>query len=182
MNELEVINKSGIGIFLGDRLEEVLLPQRYVPSNVELGDKLEVFVYLDNENRPVATTQKPHATVGHFAFLNAKEVNEHGAFLDWGIDKDLFVPYSEQRVEMEIGKDYLVFLFIDVKSGRIAASSKWRQFIEEDLEDIEAGDEVELIIAEKTDLGYRAIVNDKYEGLLYKNEVFDELFEGDKMW
>lgn len=178
-NELEVLKDSAIGFFLGEEGEEILLPRRYVPAGVKVGDALSVFVYLDNENRPVATTSKPYATVGQFGFLKAKEVNTHGAFLDWGIDKDIFVPYSEQRVEMEAGKQYLVFLYIDVRSGRIAASSKWKQFIDNDLSELENGDEVELIIAEKSDLGYKAVVNHKYEGLLYHNEIFDSIHTGD---
>ena len=178
-NNLEVVKKASIGYFLNDGNEDVLLPQRYAPDNIRIGDKMEVFVYLDNENRPVATTLNPLATVGEFAFLKVLEVNEHGAFLDWGIDKDIFSPYSEQRVEMKEGREYLVYIFVDEKSGRIAASSKWKQFMDETVE-LEVGEEVELIIAEKTDLGYNAIINNTNEGLIYKNEVFEELLPGEK--
>ena len=178
-NELVVKSKSKIGLYLGDGGEDVLLPIRYAPENISVGDRLDVFVYLDNENRPIATTMKPLALVGEFAFLTVKEMNEFGAFLDWGIDKDLFVPYSEQRIEMKRGNQYLVFVFIDERSGRIAATSKWKQHINEDNSDLKEGDEVELIIADKTDLGYKAIINQKHEGLLYQNEIFEPLQSGE---
>jgi predicted RNA-binding protein (virulence factor B family) len=178
-NELEVLKKTKIGLYLGDGNDEILLPQRYVDPNSEVGDTLKVFIHLDNENRPVATTETPYAVVGEFAYLRAKDVNEHGAFLDWGISKDVFVPYSEQRSEMKAGNEYLVYIFIDDRSGRIAATSKWKPFLETEISDIENGEEVELIIAEQTDLGYKAIINHKYEGLLYKNEVFENLQPGE---
>jgi len=178
-NELEILRKSKIGLHLGDSTGEVLLPIRYVPEDAVEGDTIRVFVYFDNENRPIATTQKPLALVGEFASLTVKEMNEHGAFLDWGIDKDLFVPYSEQRAEMVTGNQYLVFVYIDERSGRIAASSKWKQFIDQDISDLAEGDEVELIIADKSDLGYKAIINQRYEGLLYQSEIFEALQSGD---
>lgn len=179
-NELEVKSKSSVGIYLTDDGDDVLLPSKYVPDGVEAGDLLKVFVYLDNENRPVATTLNPLAEVDDFAFLTVKEVNEHGAFLDWGIAKDIFVSYAEQRGQMEAGKKYLVFIFIDEVSGRIAATSKWLKHLDNDFSDLSNGDEVELLIAEKTDLGFKAIINNNHEGLLYQNEIFDELNPGDR--
>ena len=179
-NELEVKSKSSVGIYLTDDGDDVLLPSKYVPDGVEAGDMLKVFVYLDNENRPVATTLNPLAEVDDFAFLTVKEVNEHGAFLDWGIAKDIFVSYAEQRGQMEAGKKYLVFIFIDEVSGRIAATSKWLKHLDNDFSDLSNGDEVELLIAEKTDLGFKAIINNNHEGLLYQNEIFDELNPGDR--
>jgi len=178
-NELVVKSKSSIGLYLHDGHESVLLPARYVPENVHEGDVMKVFVYLDNENRPVATTLKPHAELNDFAFLTVKDVNQHGAFLDWGIAKDIFVAYQEQRTEMEIGKKYLVYLFMDDFSERIAATSKWGKHIDKDTDDFSEGDEVNLLIAEKTDVGYKAIINNKYEGLLYHNEIFQPVKEGD---
>jgi uncharacterized protein len=179
-NELKVTRSSSVGLFLSDGTDDVLLPQRYVPEGTQEGDTLNVFVYLDNESRPVATTLKPYATVNQFAYLQVKQVNEHGAFLDWGIDKDLFVPYSEQRIDMQKDKNYLVYVFIDEKSGRIAGSARWRQFVSDDVDELDGGEEVEVIIAEKTDLGYRAIINNKFEGMIFKNEVFEELNVGDE--
>ena len=157
-----------------------MLPVKYVPHGTEVGDTLDVFVYLDNENRPVATTLKPFATVGDFVFLTVKDVNDHGAFMDWGIAKDVFVSYAEQRGEMVAGSKYLVHLFIDDVSGRIAASTKWSKYLDDDTSELEPGEEVELLIAEKTEMGYKAIINNRYEGLIYKNEVFEEMNIGDK--
>lgn len=179
-NELDVSKKTEIGVFLTDGRQEVLLPTRFVPQNIDTGDTLEVFVYLDNENRPVATTLKPFATVDEFAFLKVKEVNQHGAFLDWGISKDIFVPYGEQRDQMEAGKSYVVYILIDDHSGRIAATSRWMKYLDKDTSDLQNGDEVELLVAEITELGYRVIIDHQFEGLIYKNEVFEQLNPGDR--
>jgi predicted RNA-binding protein (virulence factor B family) len=178
-NELIVKSKAAIGLYLHDGHESVLLPARYVPQDVHVGDVMNVFVYLDNENRPVATTLKPYAELNEFAFLTVKDVNQHGAFLDWGIAKDIFVAFQEQRTEMEIGKKYLVYLFMDDFSDRIAATAKWSKHIDKDTDDFSEGDEVNLLIAEKTDVGYKAIINNTHEGLLYHNEIFQPLNPGD---
>lgn len=178
-NTLEVVKYTPIGFYLGDGSEEILLPKRYVPEKAKIGDKLKVFVYLDSENRPIATTLNPFATVDEFAFLRVKEINQHGAFFDWGIDKDVFAPYSEQTEELEQGNKYLVFIYIDERSGRIAASLKWNQFIDDDTNELTGGAEVRLLIAQSTELGYKAIVNNQYEGLLYSNEIFELLNIGD---
>ncbi|CAN5595273.1 S1-like domain-containing RNA-binding protein [soil metagenome] len=178
-NELIVKSKAGIGLYLHDGDESVLLPARYVPEGAQPGDVLNVFVYLDNENRPVATTLKPNAQLGEFAFLTVKDVTGHGAFLDWGIAKDIFVAYQEQRTEMQIGKKYLVHLFMDDFSGRIAATSKWSKYIDKITDDLNEGDEVQLLIAEETDAGFKAIIDNRYEGLIYRNEIFQPLQEGD---
>lgn len=178
-NELVVLKNTSIGFYLGDETEEVLLPKRYVPEGKTIGDKLKVFVYLDNEYRPVATTLIPFATVGEFAFLRVKEINKHGAFFDWGIDRDVFVPYSEQTGELQAGNKCLVYVFIDELSGRIAASLKWNQFIEHDTDDLTDGTEVQLLIAQQTEFGFKAIINNQYEGLLYRNEIFQTLQTGD---
>jgi predicted RNA-binding protein (virulence factor B family) len=178
-NELAVLKSTPIGLFLGDRSEEILLPKRYAPEKINIGDKLKVFIFLDHENRSIATTKIPYATVDEFAFLTVKEVNEHGAFLDWGIDKDLFIPYSEQTVEPQIGKKYLVFIYIDDRSGRITASMKWDQFTDDQTEDLIPGSEVQLLIAQQTEIGFKAIINNRNEGLLYKNELFQPVHAGD---
>ena len=177
-NELKVKSKAAIGLYLTDGTDDVLLPVKYVKEGTGVGDTLDVFVYLDNENRPIATTLKPYACVYDFVFLTVKDVNEHGAFLDWGIAKDIFVSYEEQRSEMEKGKKYLVYIFIDEFSGRIAGTTKWNRCIDQDTSKLK-GDEVQLLIAEETDLGFKAIVDNLYEGLLFRNEVFEKLQPGD---
>lgn len=179
-NELVVKSKSAIGLYLHDGDESVLLPNRYVAEGIHTGDVMNVFVYLDNENRPVATTLKPHAVLGDFAFLTVKDVTDHGAFLDWGIAKDIFVAHQEQRTEMQPGKKYLVYLFIDEYSGRIAATAKWGKYIDKHTDDLEEGAEVDLLIAEETDAGFKAIIDNKHEGLIYRNEIFQPLKEGDR--
>jgi len=161
----------------GDDME-ILLPLKYIPEGIQLDDFIDVFVYNDNENRPVATTLRPHAQVGEFGYMTVRQTNEFGAFLDWGIAKDLFVPFREQRAPMQEGKSYLVYVYIDDTTGRIAASSKYAKFIDKDLSTLSVGQEVELMISERTDLGYKAIINQKQLGLLYKNELFENLYIG----
>jgi len=177
-NELPVFSKTDIGLYLGDGQDNVLLPKRYMPPEAAIGDTLEVFVYLDNEDRPVATTLKPYALLDEFAFLKVKEVNQFGAFLDWGVSKDLFVPYAEQRTPLEIGEQVIIYVFKDEFSGRIAATTKWNKFLE-DTSDLKVSEEVQLLIAEKTDLGYRAIINNTMEGILFHNEIFEEINPGE---
>lgn len=178
-NELQVVRKIAIGLNLTDGTEEILLPSKFAPDNARVGDSIEVFVFNDNENRPIATTEKPHAVVGDFACLTVLEVNEYGAFLDWGISKDVFVPFREQRVPMKVGNDYIVYIHMDEETNRIVASSKWSKFLDTDI-DVRIEDAVQLLIAEQTDLGFKAIINNKYLGLLYKNEIFEPLRTGDK--
>src|SRR4051812_6807551 len=176
-NILNVKSDTSVGVYLTDGDADVLLPKRYINENLENGDEVKVFVYLDNEGRPVATTEKPFAEINEFAYLKVKEVNEHGAFLDWGISKDLFVAYSEQRSRMASGEKFVVYIFEDDRSGRIAATEKWSRFLQPP-DDLEEGDEVQLLIAERTNLGWRAIINNSYEGLLYENEVFSDVKPG----
>jgi len=179
-NKLRVKSTSTIGMYLNDGETDILLPGKYVPEGTSTGDLLDVFVYLDNENRPIATTLKPFACVGDFAFLKVKDVNAHGAFLDWGIAKDVFVPYAEQRTGMVKGEKYLVYLLIDKVSERISATSKWAKHIAKD-PNYEEGDEVQLLIAEKTELGFKAIIDNRYEGLVFANEVFSPLEPGNSV-
>lgn len=167
-----------IGLYLTDGESDVLLPKKYVKGNPKVDDVITVFVYLDNDNRAIATTLQPFASVGDFVFLTVKDVNTHGAFMDWGIAKDIFVPYAEQREDMEIGKQYLVHLFIDDHSERITATTKWGSYIEKE-HDLEVDDEVQILIAEKTDLGYKVIIENKFEGLIFNNEIFGDVRPGD---
>jgi predicted RNA-binding protein (virulence factor B family) len=180
-NYLEVKSKAAIGLYLTDGHDDVLLPKKYVPEDLNEGDEIEVFVYLDNENRPIATTLEPYACVDDFAFLTVKDVNESGAFLDWGISKDIFVSYAEQRGKLSTGEQCIVYIFIDDVSGRIAATTKWNKYVDSDTSGLEVGDEVELMIADRTELGVKAIIENQYEGLIYANEIFGELKTGDRM-
>ncbi len=178
--ELDVIKATDFGFYLdAEELGEVLLPIKYAPTDLKVGDYLEVFLYLDSEGRPVATTQKPKARVGEFAYLKVVANTEVGAFLDWGLDKDLLVPFSEQHRPMEVGHAYLVHVYINDADGRIVASSKIDKFLDDEKpHDFKPQQAVDLIIANTTDLGYKAIVNHSHWGVLYKNEVHQRLSFG----
>jgi hypothetical protein len=141
----------------------------------------DVFVYTDSEDRLVATTEKPFAMVGEFAYLKAVATSKFGAFLDWGLPKDLLVPFREQKADMVEGRSYLVFLFVDLLTKRIAASAKLDKFLDNTPPEYEPGDEVQLMIAEETDLGYKAIVNNEHWGMLYKNQIYQPLSQGQKI-
>lgn len=178
-NELRFIKKTDAGLILTDGEKEVLLPYIHAPEGVQAGDNLHVFVYIHSDGRLMATTETPLATVGEFALLTVVDQNEQGVFMDMGIGKDVFVPEREQKRPMQIGKKYVVYLYTDEKNDRITASSKLADFIDQDEHDLEEGDEVTLMITEESDLGYSAIINQKYMGLLYHNEVFEDLHPGD---
>ncbi len=182
INELEVVKTVDFGVYLdGGSHGEILLPKRYVPENSQPGDRLEVFIYLDSEDRLVATTEQPLAMVGEFALLKVIEIASVGAFLDWGLPKDLLVPFREQQVKMEKGKSYLVYVYLDHESQRIVATSKLDKCLGNIPADYETGEEVDLIIADKTVLGYKAIVDNSHWGILYYNEVFQPLRLGEKL-
>lgn len=182
LNHLEVLKELDFGIYLdGGDLGEILMPKRYVPEGTMLGDFLETFIYLDSEDRLIATTEKPLAQVEEFALLEVVSVTPVGAFLNWGLPKDLFVPFREQRKPMEVGKKYLVYVYLDIDSKRIAASSKIENYLDNIPVDYDENEEVDLIIVNETDLGYNAIIDYSHLGVLYKNEVFQELNPGDKV-
>ncbi len=178
---LTVVKILEFGAYLdAAELGEVLLPRRYLPSGLAVGDELEVFLYLDSDNLPVATTQRARAEVGEFAYLQVAALTDVGAFLDWGLDKDLLVPFAEQHRPMEQGRSYLVYLYLDAK-GRITASSKVDKFLQDNGANcFRARQKVELIIANSTDLGYKVIVNHSHWGVLYKDEVFERLSFGQR--
>ena len=157
------------------------MPIRYVPANCKVGDYVDVFLYLDSEDRPIATTEKPYAQVGEFAMLRVKSVNKIGTFLDWGIMKDLLVPFREQKVTMLEGRSYLVYIYVDEESKRIVASAKLNKFLDKSLPEYTVGQAVELVIESETDLGYKAIINNQHWGILYENEVFEQLAKGLKI-
>ncbi|MFV0376575.1 MAG: S1 RNA-binding domain-containing protein [Mangrovibacterium sp.] len=182
LNELEVVKTVDFGVYLdGGPHGEILMPKRYVPENCQVGDKLEVFIYLDSEDRLVATSDKPLVMAGEFALLKVVSVAKVGAFLDWGLPKDLLVPFREQQLPMEEGRSYLVFVYVDDETNRIVGSSKLDKFVDNLPVDYEAGEEVDLLIAGKTDLGYKAIIDNSHWGLLFKNEVFQPLKTGDRL-
>ncbi len=177
---LDVVKEVDFGLYLdGGPFGELLLPAKYVPEGTVPGDEIEVFIYADSEDRLIATTQTPKAIVGSFAYMEVRQVNEYGAFLDWGIDgKDLMVPFREQRERMEVGKSYLVRVYLDERTDRIVASSKLNKFVESKGGDYSPNQEVQIIVGDATDLGYRVIVDDLYWGVLYKNEIFQALKPG----
>ncbi len=184
MNLLKVVKAVDFGVYLdgGEQAGEILLPTRYVPEGCQPGDELNVFLYLDQEERLIATTLVPKAKVGDFAYLKVTWINQYGAFLDWGLMKDLFVPFREQKMRMQQDNSYIVYVHIDEESYRIVGSAKIDKFIKQPLANTySTGDEVNLLIAQKTDLGFKAIVDNQFMGLLYDNEVFRPLHTGDKL-
>lgn len=176
---LRVVKDTEFGVFLdAENLDEILLPSKHTPDNLSIDDTVEVFLYLDSEDRPVATTQTPKAEVGEFAYLEVKDNTQIGAFLDWGLDKDVLVPFAEQHRPMSVGSSYIVFLYLD-KQDRIAATSKIEKIVlEDDQHDLRPQEKVNLIIANSTELGFKAIVNHSHWGLLYKDEVDQRLSFG----
>ncbi len=176
-NTLRVVKEVDFGIYLdgGEEFGEILMPTRYVPEGTEVDSEIEVFIYNDSEDRLIATTEHPYAEVGEFKFLKVKAVNQTGAFLDWGLMKDLLVPFREQRSKMIEGGTYLVYVYLDDESNRIAASAKLNKYLDNVMPAYDEGDEVSLLIAEKTDLGYKAIIKNTHWGMIYENEVFTPL-------
>ena len=177
--ELEVVKAVEFGFYLdAENLGEVLLPNKSAPSETAVGDLVEVFLYLDSEGRPIATNQEPRAIAGEFAYLKVVDVSKVGAFLDWGLDKDLLVPFAEQHRSMEVGHRYLVYVYVGI-DGRIIASSKIDKFLDDErAHDFKPQQKVDLIIANSTDLGYKAIINHSHWGVLYKNDVHQRLSFG----
>lgn len=178
-NTLEVVKQVDFGMYLdGDEEGEVLLPNRYVPDDCQIGDWLRVFLYLDIDERLIATTLTPLVQVGEFACLEVAWVNEFGAFLNWGLMKDLFVPFSEQKMKMQVGRSYVVHAHLDEESYRIVASAKVDRYLSKEIATYEPGDEVDILIWQKTDLGFKAIIENQYSGLLYDGEIFQPLRTG----
>ncbi|HPS13403.1 MAG TPA: S1-like domain-containing RNA-binding protein, partial [Prolixibacteraceae bacterium] len=177
---LEVIKFTDQGAYLdGGPYGEILLPNRYVPKDCNEGDDIEVFIYFDSEDRIVASTEFPTVMADEFGYLKVVSVSSFGAFLDWGLPKDLLAPFREQTVKMEQGKSYLVRVYVDRKTGRLVASSKINKFVSNEELEISEGDEVDLIVANRTDIGYNAIINEKHLGILYFNEIFKPIRTGD---
>ncbi len=183
LNTLKIVKEVDFGLYLdgGEEYGEILLPKRYVPEKFEIEDDLEVFIYKDSEDRIIATTETPKAMVGDFALMEVAWVNKFGAFLEWGLQKELLVPFREQRKDMEQGKSYVVYVYLDDETKRIAASSKLNKFLDNIPAEYESSQEVDVFIASKSDLGYNAIINGVHWGMLYENEVFKPLERGQKL-
>lgn len=179
-NTLKIVKTVDFGVYLdgGDGLE-ILLPTRYVPKEVKIGDDLEVFIYHDNEGRLIATTAKPLAQVGEFQFMEVKSVNKTGAFLEWGLMKDLLVPFKEQKIRMKEGRWYLVYVHVDHITGRIVASAKIDKYLDNIIPKYTFNQEVDLLVADDTEIGYKVIINNTHWGLVYHNEIFQRLEKGD---
>lgn len=181
-NQLEVVKQVDFGMYLdGGEEGEILLPTRYVPEDCKVGDWLNVFLYLDNEERLIATTLTPLVQVGEFACLEVSWVNQFGAFLNWGLMKDLFVPFSEQKMKMQVGNKYVIHAYIDDESFRIVASAKVDRYLSKEKAPYQPGEEVNILIWQKTDLGFKAIIENMYSGLLYDSEIFQTLHTGDTL-
>ena len=181
-NKLRILRDTEPGLFLGDdEDQEVLLPNRYVPDTFEIDDVIEVFVYLDNEERLVAVTDHPYIKKGEFALLRCNSVNAIGAFLDWGMVKELFCPFREQAFPMKAGGWYLVYCYLDETSDRLVASSKTNRFLDNKELTVQAFDEVDLIVSHPSDLGMNVIINKTHLGLIFNQDLFKDLSIGDKL-
>ena len=179
-NALKVIKTVDFGVYLdGEDKGEILLPARYIPENCRIGDIIDVFIYFDSEDRIIATTEKPYIQVGEFAYLKVKSTNRVGAFLDWGLMKDLLVPFREQRVNMKQGYYYTVYAYLDHESGRIVASAKLNKFLNNLPIDYEINQEVDLLVVQETEIGYKVIINNTHWGMVYYNEIFCNIEKGD---
>ncbi|HJA87183.1 MAG TPA: GntR family transcriptional regulator [Candidatus Parabacteroides intestinavium] len=181
-NTLRIIKILSFGAYLdGGEGKDILLPTRYVLDGAQVGDEVEVFIYHDNEGRLIATTLHPKAVVGEFAFMQVKSVNTTGAFLDWGLMKDLLVPYKEQKLTMREGKWYLVYVRLDHVTGRIMASARIEKFLNNIPPKYKFNQEVDLLVADDTEIGYKVIVNNLHWGMVYHNQVFQRLEKGEHL-
>lgn len=181
-NKLTILKTVDFGVYLdGGNGVEILLPARYVPESAQEGDEIEVFIYTDSEDRLIATTERPYITVGQFGFLQVAETNRIGAFLDWGLPKDLLCPFREQRTRMLRGGEYLVYAYLDHSTKRIVASSKIDKFIGNTIAEYQRGDMVKALVYQHTDIGYKVIVDDLFNGMIYSNELSRPLVIGEKV-
>lgn len=180
-NTLRIRRKTDFGLYLADDDgNEILLPNRYVTADMHTGDNIDVFIYKDSEDRIVATTETPKAQVGEFALLKVVATNSAGAFLDWGLPKDLLVPFREQKTDMVVGRSYIVYVYVDYNSDRIVASAKINKFLDNCPVKYRQGDPVDIMIAQRTDIGYKVIIDNLYSGIIYHNEIFRTVNIGDR--
>ncbi|GAB3556266.1 CvfB family protein [Spirosoma fluminis] len=182
INTLVALRETSVGFFLGDEQgNDVLLPNKYVPDTLDVDDEIDVFVYTDSEDRPIATTLTPAIQRDEFAALQVVAVTSAGAFLDWGLEKDLLVPHREQSRPMQVGQWPVVFMYLDEETNRLVASSKISRFLDPDAGDLYVGEEVQLLAYETTDLGVNVIINNRHKGLIYANEIFRTVRPGDPL-
>ena len=181
INSLRILRNATCGMFLGDDGDqEVLLPNKYVPEDLDLDHSIDVFLYTDSEDRIVATTLTPKILLHQFAVLEVKDVTKFGFFLDWGLEKDLFLPLSEQKGKLRKGDEVTVCLCLDEKTGRLFASAKINECTDRELT-VHEGEEVDLLIDRKSDLGWQVVINDRYTGLIFFDKIFKQLRKGDKV-
>lgn len=175
-NDLKIIKQVDFGFYLDGGVEgEILLPRRYTTDDMQIGDRVKVFLYFDSEDRLIATTQRAKAEVNKFASLKVIDTNRAGAFLDWGLPKDLLVPFNQQKIPMKQGYGYVVYVYQDDISERLVASSKLDRFLDNEPANYKVGEKVDILIADKTELGFKAIINDKHWGVLFESEVFGDM-------
>lgn len=181
-NKLQVVKEVDFGVYLdGDDLDTILLPKRYVPEGCEIGDWIDVFLYFDSDDLLIATTEKPKVEVGSCEMLTVVDINHAGAFMDWGLPKDLLVPYNEQQKPMEVGYSYVVHVFHDKNSDRIAASTKLNHHLDEEPVHLQLRQKVNLLIAGRTELGYKAVINNQSLGLIFRTDAFRPLKIGERL-
>lgn len=180
-NDLEILRFTSVGAYLGDSEgNDVLLPKKYLNDQWDVGDVVCVFLYRDSEDRLVATTEDPKITINHFAYLRANSVSFYGAFMDWGLEKDLLIPFREQAHKIEEGKEYLTYLYLDDATDRLVGTTKTDRHLQPCKEELKLGDKVQLIVCEKTDLGQKVIVNEQFKGLIFNNDITKKIRKGEK--
>uniref|UniRef100_UPI004048B985 CvfB family protein n=1 Tax=Roseivirga sp. TaxID=1964215 RepID=UPI004048B985 len=179
-HRLKVAREVDFGMYLTNGVEDVLIPRKYIPEGTVVGDEIAVFVYVDSLERPVAVTDRPYAKVDDIASLEVKQVTKVGAFMDIGLEKDLLVPFNEQAYTMEVGKNYVVKVLLDFKTNRMIGTTKIAPFLNPRVEELSEGEKVSLLIWQKTELGFKVVVNSAYQGLIFHNEIFDQVQIGDE--
>lgn len=180
-NELTILRFTSVGAYLGDELEnDILLPNKYLTNEMEIDNKISVFVYNDSEDRPVATTEIPLIKVNEFNYLKIKEVTAFGAFADWGLEKDLLIPFKEQREKLSENQYYLVYLRLDEATNRLVGSTKTSKYFSKDTSNLVEEQEVEILICEKSELGVKVVVNNEYQGLIYTSDISKKIYRGER--
>lgn len=179
---LEILRTTSVGFYLGDEYgNEVLFPNKYITEEMDVGNKINVFIYLDSEDRPVATSETPFIKAGEYAYLRVKDINRYGAFLDWGLEKDLMVPYNNQAAKMEVGKYYITHLYLDEETDRLVGTSKINKHLNTSIITVKEGEEVDLLICGPTELGVNVVINNRHKGLIYHSDIFKKLLPGDAL-
>ncbi|MFT5640485.1 MAG: putative RNA-binding protein (virulence factor B family) [Cyclobacteriaceae bacterium] len=172
LNTLRVIKYTDFGMYVGDDVEEILMPLKWVPRGVQIDEMIEVFIYKDHEDRLIATTMTPKLMCDQFGFLTVRQIGGPGAWLDWGLEKDLLVPFKEQQEDMKVGQTYLVFMYLDELTDRLVASTHFNRFLEREEIELDEGDQVSILVAERGEVGYTVIIDNQYKGLIFYNDVF----------